>query len=75
MQVLTLVRAEVNKSVTQRCHNSPRRSASDVTHRKRAEVCGELKERRVETRQWMKRFDFWGSLRRDEFASRGYRTR
>ena len=34
--------------VSLRCHNSPRRngrrSASDVTHRKRAEVCGELKE-------------------------------
>ena len=29
----------------------------------------------VETRHWTKTVDFWGSLRRDEFARRGCRTR
>ena len=50
--------------------------ANDVTHRKRAEIFGNLKKvKRVETRRRTRRFDFWGSLRRDEFACHGCRTR
>ena len=69
-----------SRHVTQRCRNSPRKemgdSVNDVTHRKRAEDFGNLKKvKRVETRCWMRRFDFWGSLRRDEFARHGCRMR
>ena len=66
--------------VTQRCHNSPRQNGVTgckwITHRKRAEVFGNLKKvKRVETRRRTRRFDFWGSLRRDEFSRHGCRTR
>ena len=30
---------------------------------------------RIETRRWTRRFDFWGSLRWDEFARHGCHTR
>ena len=47
---------------------------NDVTHRKCAEDLGDFEER-VETRHQTRRFDFWGSLRRDEFAHYGHRAR
>ena len=50
--------------------------ANDVTYRKRAEVFGNSRKvKRVETRRRTRMFDFWGSLRQNEFAGHGYRTR
>ena len=50
--------------------------ANNITHRKRAEDFGNLKKvKRVETRRRTRMFDFWGSLRWDEFARHGCRSR
>ena len=77
MQVLTRARADVSlRDVTIAQDETGRQGANDVTHRKRAEVFGNLKKvKGVETRRWTRRFDFWGSLRWDEFACHGCRMR
>ena len=59
-----------------RCHNTPRqngwRVAGDVTHRKRAEVCGDLnKVRESKIRGQTRRIDFWSSQARGELAPYG----
>ena len=78
-QVFTRARGR-SGHVTQKFHNSPRcetglASANDVTHRKRAEDFGNLKNvSRVDTRHRTRRVDFRGSLRRDEFARYRRRT-
>ena len=68
-QVYTPARGKSGR-VTQRCHNSPRwetvlPSASDVTHRKRAEDFGNLKKvsSRVDTCLGRRRLAFAGSRR------------
>ena len=50
---------------------------NDVIHRKRAQrILGDLKKLvGLRTRQRTRRVDFRGSLRRDEFARYGHRTR
>ena len=59
--------------VSLRCHNTPRqngwRSASDVTHRKHAEVLWGSEERELSTRRQTRRIDFWSSQSRGERAS------
>ena len=67
---------------TQRCHNCPRwrNGVTGCEWRHAPEARGGLWEiwRKLEswkTRRRTRRFDFWGSLRRDEFARRGIRTR
>ena len=50
--------------------------ANDIPHRKRVEDFGNLKKfKRVEARRRTRRFDFWGLLRREEFARYGRRAR
>ena len=78
MQVLTRVRsADVSlRDVTIAHDETGWQGANDVTHWKRAEDFGDFEEsQRVETRCRTRRFDFLGSLRRDEFALHGCRTR
>ena len=65
MQVVTRMRADVSlRDVTIAQDEAGWQGASDVTHRKRAEVFGNLKKfKRVETRRRTRRFDFrarWG---------------
>ena len=57
--------------VSLRCHNSPRQNwwqgAGDVTHRKCAEVCGDLnKVKELGTWHQTRRIDFWSSQTRGE---------
>ena len=67
--------------VTQRCHNSPHwkwgygvRVTSRTGSARR--IWGISKKvREFKTRRRTRRFNFWGSLRRDKFARRGGRTR
>ena len=51
--------------------------AGDVTHQKRTGgFWGNMKKvRELKTRRRTRRFEFWGSLRWDEFARHGCRTR
>ena len=81
MQVITRARTQ-SAHVTQRCHNSLRwwngwQTADDVMHRKRAEDLVDFEEKLRELKAWhrTRRFDFWGSLRRDELARHGCCTR
>ena len=67
---------------TQRCHNSPRwrNGVTGCEWRHAPEVRGGLWEiwrkwGELKTRRQTRRFDFWGSLTRDEFARRGCRAR